>query len=61
MQDTPTKEELTQLLVVKSLRELLFHVSYYNPTAGHLGQDKTLKHLLVMFAGGMRHVHWIPQ
>lgn len=49
MQDTQTKEELAQLLVPKSYRELLFHTAHHSPMVGHLGQDKTLNRLMANF------------
>lgn len=39
MQDTYTKNETTQLMVVKSRRDTFFHCNF---KAEHLGQDKTL-------------------
>lgn len=45
MQDTQTMEDMTQLLVVKSRMEKHF------PMAGHLGQDKTLNHLMAVSTG----------
>lgn len=58
----------------KSHREVLFHAAHHNPMAGHLGQDKTLTHLMalffgwafaVMYVGGVHHAGhgnwWIRQ
>lgn len=55
MQDTRT-DELTQLLVPKGHRELLFHVAHHNPMAGHLGQDKNTEpyHGQFVLAGHLR-------
>ncbi|XP_060768622.1 fibrinogen C domain-containing protein 1 isoform X1 [Neoarius graeffei] len=45
-QDTQTKERVTQLLIPKSRRELVFQAAHFNPMAGHLGQDKTLARIM---------------
>lgn len=61
-QDAQTKEDITQLLIPKGRREMLFQAAHYNPMAGHLGQDKTLNCLMAhsywpgMSAGGVWHV-----
>lgn len=41
--DTHTEEEYTQLLVLKSRREIIFQAAHYNPIAGHMGYDKPLE------------------
>lgn len=38
--DTQTQEEITQLLVSKSHRELLFQGTHHNPMIWHPGQEK---------------------
>ena len=47
--DTQTGEEITQLLVPKSRREMVFQAAHYNPMAGHLGSDKTQKRIMDRF------------
>lgn len=46
MQDTQIKDEMTQLLVLKNCREVLFYASHLNSMAG---QDKTFNHLMAYF------------
>ncbi|XP_051500808.1 uncharacterized protein LOC127409893 [Myxocyprinus asiaticus] len=48
-QDTQTKEDTTQLLIPRSRREMVFQAAHYNPMAGHLGERKTLNHLIARF------------
>ncbi|XP_057201512.1 uncharacterized protein LOC130561305 [Triplophysa rosa] len=48
-QDAQTKEDITQLLVPKSRREMLFQAAHCNPMAGHLGQTNTLNRLMARF------------
>lgn len=47
--DTQTQEEITQLLVSKSHRELLFQGTHHNPMIWHPGHEKTLNHLMAHF------------
>ncbi|XP_064177503.1 uncharacterized protein LOC135247687 isoform X1 [Anguilla rostrata] len=47
--DTQTNEEITQLLVPKSSREMVFQTAHFNPTAGHLGYEKTLNRIMARF------------
>ena len=47
--DTQTGEEVTQLLVPKSRREMVFQAPHYNPMAGHLRSDKTQKWIMDRF------------
>lgn len=62
MEDTQPKKKVTHLLVLKSRRELIFHETHKNPIARHLGQGKTLIHLMThfigehLFTGGVQHV-----
>lgn len=49
MQDTQTKEDITQLLIPKGRWEMIIQADNYNPIAGHLGYDKTLNRLMVRF------------
>ncbi|XP_061766956.1 uncharacterized protein LOC133559319 isoform X1 [Nerophis ophidion] len=60
--DTQTGEEITQLLVPKSRREMIFQAAHFNPMAGHMGYDKTLNWIISIgqafgqtCAGGARH------
>ena len=39
--DTQTGEIITQLLVPKSRREMIFQAAHYNSMAGHLGCENT--------------------
>ncbi|XP_051529229.1 uncharacterized protein LOC127426442 [Myxocyprinus asiaticus] len=48
-QDTRTKEDTTQLLILRSRQEMVFQAAHYNPMAGHLGERKTLNHLIARF------------
>ncbi|XP_057183752.1 uncharacterized protein LOC130550329 [Triplophysa rosa] len=48
-QDAQTKEDVTQLLVPKSRREMLFQAAHSNPMAGHLGQTNTINRLMARF------------
>ena len=47
--DTQTGEEMTQLLVPKSRREMIFQAAHFNPMAGHMGYDKTLNRIMARF------------
>ncbi|KAM9717937.1 uncharacterized protein ACNS7B_021418 isoform 1-T1 [Menidia menidia] len=47
--DTQTSEVITQLLVPKSRREIVFQAAHYNPMAGHMGYDKTLNRIMARF------------
>ena len=47
--DTQSGEEITQLLVPKSRREMIFQAAHHNPMAGHLGYDKTLQRIMARF------------
>ncbi|XP_061757255.1 uncharacterized protein LOC133553258 [Nerophis ophidion] len=47
--DTQTGEEITQLLVPKNRREMIFQAGHFNPMAGHMGYDKTLNRIMVRF------------
>ncbi|XP_061833116.2 uncharacterized protein [Nerophis lumbriciformis] len=47
--DTQTGEEITQLLVPKSRRKMIFKAAHFNPMADHLGYDKTLNRVLALF------------
>lgn len=49
MQDTQIKEDITQLLIAKGRREMIFQAANYNPIAGDLGYDKTLNRLIARF------------
>lgn len=51
-QGAQTKDKTIQFLVLKSLREPLFHVSHHNPMAGHMWQEKPLNQL-------MAHFYWL--
>lgn len=44
--DTHTEEEYTQLLVLKSRREIIFQAAHFNPIAGHMGYDKALERII---------------
>ncbi len=48
-QDTQAKVNTTQLLVPKSLREILFQAAHCSPMAGHLGEVKTHERLMARF------------
>ena len=47
--DTQTEEIITQLLVPKSRREIVFQTAHYNPMAGHMGYEKTLNCIMARF------------
>ena len=47
--DTQSEEVVTQLLVPRSRREMVFQAAHYNPMAGHLGYDKTLNWIMARF------------
>ena len=47
--DTQSEEVVTQLLVPRSRREMVFQGAHYNPMAGHLGYDKTLNRIMARF------------
>ncbi|XP_061882697.1 uncharacterized protein LOC133633908 isoform X2 [Entelurus aequoreus] len=47
--DTQTREEITQLLVPKSRREMIFQAAHFNPMADHLGYNKTLNRVMARF------------
>ena len=47
--DTQSEEVVTQLLVPRSRREMIFQAAHYNPMAGHLGYDKTLNRIMARF------------
>ena len=47
--DTQTGEIITQLLVPKSRREMIFQAAHYNPMAGHLGCEKTQNRIMDRF------------
>ncbi|XP_061764264.1 uncharacterized protein LOC133557636 [Nerophis ophidion] len=47
--DTQTGEELTQLLVPKRRREMIFQAAHFNPMAGHMGYNKTLNRVMARF------------
>ena len=44
-----SEEEITQLLVPRSRREMVFQAAHCNPMAGHLGYDKTLNRIMAQF------------
>ena len=54
--DTQREEVVTQLLVPRSHREMVFQSAHYNPMAGHLGYNKPLNRIMARFgrrcAGG---------
>ena len=43
--DSQSAEVVTQLLVPRSRREMVFQAAHYNPMAGHLGYDKTISRI----------------
>jgi len=47
--DTKSAEIITQLLVPKSRREMVFQAAHYNLMAGHMGYDKTLDRVMARF------------
>ena len=47
--DTQTGEVVTQLVVPKSRREMIFQAAHYNPMAGHLGCEKTQNQIMDRF------------
>ncbi|XP_059210478.1 uncharacterized protein LOC131989303 [Centropristis striata] len=47
--DTQTNDILTQLLVPKSRREMVFQAAHFNPMAGHMGYEKTLNRVMARF------------
>ncbi|XP_077936125.1 uncharacterized protein LOC144383152 [Gasterosteus aculeatus] len=47
--ETQTGQEITQLLVPKSRREIIFQAAHYNPMAGHMGYEKTLDRIMTRF------------
>ena len=47
--DTQSEEVVTQLLVPRSRREMVFQAAHYNPIAGHLGYEKTLNRIMARF------------
>ena len=47
--DTQSEEVVTQLLVPRSRREMVFQAAHYNPMAGHLGYEKTLNRIMARF------------
>nr|XP_061833255.1 uncharacterized protein LOC133617337 [Nerophis lumbriciformis] len=47
--DTQTGEEITQLLVPKNRREMIFQAAHFNPMADHLGYNKTLNRVMARF------------
>ena len=57
--DTQSEEVVTQLLVPRSRREMVFQAAHYNPMAGHLGYDKTL--LAGDSGGGAQVVRILPR
>lgn len=48
MKYTHTREEMAHFLSWSAIR-IFFFEAYYNPMAGHLGQDKTLNRLMAHF------------
>ena len=40
---------MSQLLIPKSLREMVFQVAHHSPMTGHLGFDKTCNQLMACF------------
>ena len=44
-----SEEVITQLLVPRSRREMVFQAAHYNPMAGYLGYDKTLNRIMARF------------
>ena len=47
--DTQSEEVVTQLLVPRSRREMVFQAAHYNPMPGHLGYEKTLDRIMARF------------
>ncbi|XP_061882687.1 uncharacterized protein LOC133633904 [Entelurus aequoreus] len=47
--DTQTGEEITQLLVPKSRRKMIFQAAHFNPMADHMGYNKTLNRVMAHF------------
>ena len=47
--DTKSGSVITQLLVPRNRREMIFQAAHYNPMAGHMGCDKTLARVMDRF------------